>query len=384
MPKNDMGQRLLGPMQDKYGADKIMMASDMPRRPTISSGSLALDLATGVGGFPSDRAMEIAGAEGTGKTTLGLLAMANFLDANPTRGAIILDTEHKLESSWVRQLVGAERESRTVVLWPRSAEQATNMYIDAVGGNEKKKIPAGQICFAMLDSIGGSPTSRRNEDYEVSGFGGNSLAITEFANVATGFSRIYQCATLGINQVREDMSGYHRHLTPGGRGWKHACALRLLVKKGKGKLTEKINDEDVQIGYEVAVKVVKNGMAAEGRTCSYWFHNVPTERYGFGVDRIEEIARLGVLTGVIERKGGWYYHPQLPLDKGEARILGRDRLLDYLRLCPDPTRSSISQEITDRLKSGAYLSAVAPISDPEAPIEHSPYPNLLAQGEFDG
>ncbi len=381
MPKNDVGKKLLVPMQDKYGADKVMMASDMPKRSPISSGSLGLDLATGIGGFPADRAIEIAGAEGTGKTTLGLLAMANFLDANPTRGAIILDTEHKLEPSWIRQLVGAERESRTLVLWPRSAEQATNMYVAAVGGNAK--IPSGQVCFAMLDSIGGSPTERRNEDYEVAGFGGNSLAITEFANIAKNLSRIYQCLTVGINQVREDMSGYHRHLTPGGRGWKHACALRLLVKKGKGKLTEKINNEDIQIGYEVAVKVVKNGMAPEGRTTSYWFYNYPTDKYGFGVDRIEEIARLGVLTGAIERKGGWYHHFLLPLDKdGEGRILGRDRLMDFIR-SDISVQKDFSFDITARLKSGDYGSEVAPISDPEAPITEGSYPSLLGQGDFD-
>jgi recombination protein RecA len=380
MPKSQDVTKLIGQLKEQFGDNSAMLASDIPKRPPINSGSLAVDYAIGIGGIPSDRVTEIAGAEGTGKTTLALLAMANFLD-NDSRGAVILDLEHKLDAAWIKTLIGEEREQRVAVLWPDSAEQATNMYASVVGGNDKIKIPAGQVGFAIYDSIGGAPSERRNADYTVASFGGNSLAITEFARVAGAFSDKYHCATIGINQVRADMSGYNRHLVPGGHGWLHACTVRLQLKRGKGKAIEKINGEDVQIGYEIACKVVKNGVAAPGRTASYWFYNVPTAKYGFGVDTMEEILRLGILTGVIERKGGWYHHPLLPESKGENKIRGRDQLTDLIRADAD-LQKKFSVEIVERLRSGDYGAEVAPMSDPDAPIEESKYPNLLTQGEF--
>lgn len=376
-----MAQKMVGQLQEKYGANSVMMAKDIPKRPPISSGSLALDFAIGIGGFPSDRVVEIAGAEGCGKTTLALLSMASFLD-NDKRGAVILDTEHKIDSAWIKQLIGEERESRVMVLWPDTIEQATNMYASVVAGDEKLKIPPGTTGFVLLDSIGGSPTVRRNDDAEVGNYGGNAQGVGEFARRAAGHSHKYNCLTIGVNQIREDMKGYNRHLVPGGHAWLHACTVRLQLKRGKGKATEKINGEDFPIGYEIACKVVKNGVGAPGRTASWWFMNVPTEKYGFGVDTMEEIIRLGILTDVIERKGAWYHHPLLPEDKGEHKLLGRDRLVDFIR-ADAGLQKQFSAQITGALRSGDFGAEVAPMSDPDAPIEVSQYPNLLTQSEFD-
>ena len=349
---------LKGQLATKFGEDAVMMASDIPIRPPVSSGSLALDFACGVGGFPSDRVIEIAGAEGTGKTTLALLTLKNFLDADKTRGALILDTEHKLESAWVEQLIGTERMARVILAWPNSAEEATNVYVKAVS--------SGQISIVIFDSIGGSPTVRRNEDATVAGFGGNSLAITEFARAAAGHSQRYHCLTIGINQVRADMSGYNRHMVPGGRGWLHACALRIQLKKVKGTVSEKLAGEEVQVGYQVVAKVVKSGISAPGRTAWYWFHNVPTAKYGFGVDTLDEIIRLSILTGVIERKGAWYNHPMLP----GGKIMSQDRLTDHIR-GEENLRALLSREIMEKLQTGQFNSEVAPVSDPDAPIDES-------------
>ena len=359
---------LKGQLATKFGEDAVMMASDIPIRPPVSSGSLALDFACGVGGFPSDRVIEIAGAEGTGKTTLALLTLKNFLDADKTRGALILDTEHKLESAWVEQLIGTERMARVILAWPNSAEEATNVYVKAVS--------SGQISIVIFDSIGGSPTVRRNEDATVAGFGGNSLAITEFARAAAGHSQRYHCLTIGINQVRADMSGYNRHMVPGGRGWLHACALRIQLKKGKGTISEKLNGEDIQVGYQVVGKVVKSGISAPGRTAFWWFMNVPTEKYGFGVDTLDEIIRLSVLTGVIERKGAWYNHPSLP----GGKIMSQDRLTDHIR-GDENLRALLSREIMEKLQTGQFNSEVAPVSDPDAPLDDAIADRWLRMGE---
>jgi hypothetical protein len=230
----------------------------------------------------------------------------------------------------------------------------------------------------MLDSVGGAPTARRNEDAEVANYGGNALGVGEFARSAAAMSARYNCLTVGLNQIREDMAGYNRHMVPGGHAWLHAVALRLQLKKGKGKKHLKINGEEYQIGYEVVAKVVKNGLGAPGRVASYWFMNVPTEEYGFGVDRVEECVRLGLITEVIQRRGGWYSHPELP--GKDHQVLGQDKLLDAVR--EDPSlRVKISTDITDRLKSGNYGAQVAPMSDPDLPVEQSGFPKLLMGDE---
>src|SRR5262249_37947632 len=130
-------------LEKDYGPESIMFATDIPVRPRISSGSLALDFAM-CGGLPTDRCVGVAGAERTGKTALALLAMQNFLDAQPDRGALILDTEHKLSSEWVEQLIGSQRMKRVILAWPDHAEQATDIYVKAV--------KTGDISFVLFDS----------------------------------------------------------------------------------------------------------------------------------------------------------------------------------------------------------------------------------------
>ena len=356
--------KLVSQLREIHGAENIMLATEMPDRPMVSSGSLALDFACG-GGFPSDRLIEIAGAEGTGKTTLALLAMAKILDANPDRAGMIIDLEHKLDRDWVQMLIGEERASRVLLLPATYIEDATNYFADAVGGNEKKKIEPGQVCCAIIDSIGGAPTVRRNDDATVASFGGNTLGVKDFAILAAALSHKHACLTIGINQIRADMAGYNRHMVPGGKAWLHAVSLRIQLKKGKGTITEKINGEDMTVGYQVVGKVVKSGISAPGRTAWWWFMNVPTEKYGFGVDTIDEVVRLSTLTGVIERKGAWYNHPALP----DGKILSLDRLTDFIR-ADQPLRETLSKQILEQLQTGQFTE-VAPASDPEAPIDES-------------
>ena len=348
MANKGSAQKLLSKLQEGFGKDSVMMAADMPRHAVISSGSLALDFAVGVGGFPSDRVIEIAGEEGTGKTTLSILTMQRFLSAQPDRCALILDLEHKMDPDWLSRLITPVYSERVVYVQPDHIEQATNIYKSAAEG--------GEVCFALLDSIGGAPTSRRNSDAEVGSYGGNAQGVGEFARSAAAMSAKYRCLTVGVNQIREDMSGYKRHMTPGGHAWKHAVALRLQLKRGKGKVTQKVGGEDVQIGYEIACKVVKNGLAAPYRVANWWFYNVETSEYGFGVDTLEEIIRLGILTGVIERRGGWYNHPCLP----DGRVMGRERLVDFLR---GVDTADLSAEIVSRL--GNHATEVAPMTRPD-------------------
>ena len=345
--------KLKDDLVEGFGAESVMMASDIPVRPRISSGSLALDFAIG-GGMPTDRIVEVAGAEGCGKTSLALLTMQQFLDAQPDRGALILDVEHKLSADWVEQLIGAERMKRVILAWPDTAEQATDLYTKAV--------KTGQISFVLFDSIAGAPTQRVTEkSAEIGNVGGNALAITRFAQLASIYSQKYNVLTFCVNQIRDDMEGYHRVITPGGRALKHACVLRIQLKKGKGKVDEEVSGEKIQVGYTVVGKVVKNQQAAPGRTAWWWFLSIPTEKYGFGVDVDEEVVRLAVMIKIITRGGGWYSHPSLP----GGKVQGLARLTEHIKADREFAKNLQDQVRVSLADKG--IAEIAPISDPEAP-----------------
>ena len=358
---NKSVDKLLADLQAKFGENAVMRAVDVPVQAPITSGSLALDFATGVGGLPSDRVIEVAGDEGSGKTTLGLLTMMHFLDSFPDRIAIILDTEHKLTMDWVQYLIGSERMERVIYLSPDHMEQATNMYVDAVS--------SGQVGFVLFDSIGGSPTRAATEkEAEKVQVGGNSGAVTKFARLASTHSSKYHCLTFCINQVRTDMEGFRRHMTPGGHGLKHACVMRIKLRRStQDKVEAVVNGEKMVVGFKVFASLIKNQVAAPGRTAWWWFYNVDTPEYGFGIDTLEEVVRLAVATKVVTQNGSWYAHPALPEYKtsgehkvqglaGLNKIIGQDHLI----------QQTIVSETMAVLKTDTSLaSEIAPF-DPDA------------------
>lgn len=360
--------KLVDGLRKQFGEEaRIGTASQMESyRNFRSSGSLALDFALGNGGWPTNRVVEICGAEHTGKTTLALLTMRNFLLAEPERFGLLLDCEHKSDVDWVASLVGEDLMDRVVVVQPLHIEQATDMYVSLVGGNPKEGIPPGQFCIAVLDSIGGAPTMRvTTKSAEQASYGGNAIGVGNFARLAASHSNIYNCLTIGINQIRADLAGLHRTIRPGGHAWAHAIVQSVVLKRGPGRITHRIHGEEVPVAQEIRAKVIKNGCAPPGRTASYWFYNVAVDGHQLGVDTLDEIVRLAVLSGVVERKGAWYQHPALP----DGRINGKDKLEDAIR--SDATLfDTLRSEVMARLAEVG--DKVAPISDPDDPVDDAP------------
>lgn len=369
---------LLADLQKKFGERAVMRASEVPVGPPISTGSLALDFATGYGGFPSDRVVEIYGRPGTGKTTLALLAMLNALAKYPKKHALFMDVEHKITKEWLELIVGADLlKNRVLYVQPTSIENATNMYREAVGG--------GDICCAILDSIGGAPTVKRNDDAEVGHYGGNAMGVGEFARSASVMAAHHSCLTIGINQVRANMGMGFSDQTPGGHQWKHTCILSVELVRGKDTVTMKMPGEEkpVPIGYTVYAKIRKNQVGAPGRVAYYWFYNIFTEDHGFGVDQLNEISRLSLVTQVVRQTGGWYHHPAFPKDKkGEHKVQGLNSLLAIVK-SDDKLRETLVSEVLASLKEDGerLASAVAPMSDAEARIEPTPIQDLWIAGE---
>lgn len=355
--------KLIAGLRKQFGdTARIGKASELEQTRTFcSSGSLALDFALGNGGWPTNRVVEICGPEHVGKTTLALLTMRTFLTAEPERYGLYLDCEHKADAVWLATLLGEDLMDRIILVQPRSIEQATDIYVKIVGGTEG--LPPGSISVAVLDSIGGSPTMRViDKSAESASYGGNAIGVGNFARLAASHSNIYNTLTIGINQVREDMAGLHRTIRPGGMAWKYHITQSVVLKKGQGKLIEKLSGEDVPVGQEVKAKVIKNGCAIPGRVASYWFFNTPTATHDFGIDVLEEVVRLSLLTEVITRTGAYYNHPAL--DGG--KIMGKDALQAVIR-DDHALYATLRAEVMTRLDSVA--DEVAPMTDPEAPID---------------
>ena len=123
---------------------------------------------------------------------------------------------------------------------------------------------------------------------------------------------------------------------------------------------QKINGEDMLVGYQVFVKVVKSSVGAAGRVANYWFYNVKND-LGFGVDQVEEVSRLSSLTGVVERRGGYYFHPLFP----DGKVQAASNVTKFLK-DNDEARAAIYQETFDKMKSGTVdMSDIVPMTDPD-------------------
>jgi recombination protein RecA len=342
--------KLFAELQKTYGDKSVMMASDIKPYEVVSSGSLGLDYAIGIGGFPMNRVVEIAGAEGTGKTTLVLHTVNNVLKQYPNHVCLYIDIENRLTPDWVANFV--ESQDRVIVVKPDMMEEGTDMYVEALKSDLVK--------IAVLDSIGGAPSQRVvNKSAMIGDMGGNSIAVGRFSRFAQTLSGKHECLTIGINQVRDDMEGYKRLITPGGHAWKHASSLRIELKKGKEKVFDKVDGEEFQVGYPVIAKIHKNSLAAPGRAARYWFYNVPS-KYGFGVDSVDELSNLALLTSVIKQPAaGTFKHVTFP----DGKIRGRASVLDFIK--DHPAESAIIQaEVLDLLKT-THVKGIASQFDVE-------------------
>jgi len=343
---------LMKKLKSQYGEHSISLGSEIRRFEIVPSGSLCLDYITGIGGLPSNRVIEYAGEPQSGKSTLAMHSMNNALKMYPERLGIYFDLEQKITVDWMSHFI--ENMDRVLVLNPDHIEQATDMYREA--------LKMGTVCIAVLDSIGGAPTRRTTEkSAEIANFGGNAMGVGEFARSAATLGGKYQCQTIGLNQIRQDMTGYRRFMTPGGEAWKHACSLRVQFKRGPDKYVEKkANGEEVQVGYDVIVKTVKSGIGTPFRATKYRFYSEPNKAGVFGVDRLDEIMRLARLSEVVEKRGGWYYHSDLP----DGKIQGEANLLDHASEFPE-FADEIERQIRAKIARGENISGASVMFDEE-------------------
>jgi len=279
----------------------------------IPSGSMALDSALGVGGFPRGRVVEIFGPESSGKTTLTLHLIAEAQKAGGV--AAFIDAEHALDPGYARKL-GVDVDN-LLVSQPDSGEQALEI--------AAALIASGALDVVVIDSVAALvPKAELEGEMGDSHMGLQARLMSQALRKLTGVVGRTGTCMVFINQIREKIGVMfgNPETTTGGRALKFYASVRLDIRR-----IAAIKDGDTAIGNRTRVKVVKNKVASPFREAEFDI------LYGEGISREGDLLDMGVTHNLVEKSGSWFSY------RGERIGQGRDNARQYLREHPDLCRT---------------------------------------------
>jgi len=308
----------------------------------ISSGSISVDYALGVGGFPRGRICEIFGPESSGKTTIALQVIA---EAQKTGGmAAFIDVEHALDPIYAKQL-GVDTDN-LLVSQPDYAEQALEI--------TSALISSGSIDVLVVDSVAALvPKAELDGEMGDSHMGVHARLMSQAMRKLTGIVSKSNTCLIFINQIREKIGVMfgNPETTTGGRALKFYSSVRIDIRR-----IAAIKDGDAVTGNRTKVKVVKNKVAPPFREAEFDII------YGEGVSREGDLLDLGVTHNIIEKSGSWFSY------KGERVGQGRENVRQFLKDNPD-IRVKIDVELRKSLglnkNAEAEAAAPTPIDTPK-------------------
>ncbi|NPA12711.1 MAG: recombinase RecA [Aquificae bacterium] len=316
----------LAQIEKKFGKGSIMTLSSEAIKSveTIPTGSLSLDMATGVGGIPRGKVIEIYGPESSGKTTLTLHIIAETQKMGGK--AVFIDAEHAFDPKYA-SAIGVNVED-LLVSQPDYGEQALEI--------AETLIRSGAVDVVIIDSVAALvPKAEIEGDIEESNVGLHARLMSKAMRVLKGAVNKSNTALILINQIREKVGAYgNPETTTGGRAIKFFADMRLEVRK------KDIKDGSEKIGNRVKVKVVKNKLAPPFKEAEF------DVIYGEGISREGEILDLGEELGIIQKSGAWYSYGSIKLGQGKEKA----RL--FLKENPQ-IREEIEQKIREELTNGA-------------------------------
>ena len=289
-------------IEKTYGAGAVMRLGQREKMDVdvISTGSMTLDLALGVGGVPRGRIIELYGPESSGKTTVALHIVA---EAQKTGGvAAFIDVEHALDPKYAKAL-GVDTDN-LLVSQPDSGEQALEI--------AEQLVRSGAVDVLVVDSVA-AMTTRAEIDGEMGDNHVGQLArlMSQAMRKLTSVVSKTGCVAIFINQIREKIGVMYGNpeTTPGGRALKFYATVRLDVRKG-----EVIKEGGVPIGNKMRVKVVKNKVAPPFRECE--FENI----YGHGINRDGEVVDLAVELEIVKKSGSWFSYNGVKIGQGRDSV----------------------------------------------------------------
>ena len=329
-------------IEKQFGKGAVMRLGESPRQQVdvISTGSLGLDMALGIGGIPRGRIIEIYGPESGGKTTLSLSIVA---EAQRKGGvAAFVDAEHALDPIYAKSL-GVNIDD-LLVSQPDTGEQALEIV--------ELLTRSGAIDVIVVDSVAALVPQAEIEGQMGDAFVGiQARLMSQALRKLTAALSKSNTACIFINQIREKVGVMYGNpeTTPGGRALKFYASVRLDVRK-QGQPIKVGNDA---IGNRVKVKVTKNKLAPPFRE-----HEIELY-FGKGIDPMADLVTVAIATGVIEKSGSW-------LSYGETRLgQGKEKAADLLRAAPQ-----MAQEIREKVLAQAgkmpLVVAGEEESEPEA------------------
>ena len=312
----------LDKLDKTYGKGTVMKMGDSPDEnvESISSGSISLDIALGVGGYPKGRVIEIYGPESSGKTTLTLHAIA---ECQKNGGiAALIDAEHAFDRFYAEKL-GVDIEN-LIISQPDHGEQALEI--------ADNLIRSGAIDMVIIDSVAAlTPKSEIEGEMGDSKMGLHARLMSQALRKLTASISKTNCTVVFINQLREKigiMFG-NPETTTGGNALKFYASIRLDIRRS----TQIKNSDGVVMGNKTRVKIVKNKVAPPFKLAEFDI------MYGEGISKIGEIIDLGVNAEIIDKSGSWFSYEGTKLGQG------RDAVKNLLKDNPE-----LMQTIESKLK----------------------------------
>ncbi len=332
--KDKVLESVLADIEKQFGKGAIMRLGEEEHIEidTTSSGSLALDIALGVGGFPVGRIIEIFGPESSGKTTIALQAIAEVQKIGGR--AAFIDAEHALDPVYARNL--GVNINDLLLSQPDTGEQALEI-CDALVKSEA-------VDLIVIDSVAALvPQAEIDGEMGDSHVGLQARLMSQALRKLSGNMNKSKTTCIFINQLREKvgiMFG-NPETTPGGRALKFYSSVRLDIRKG-----EQIKSGDTVVGNKVNIKVVKNKVSPPFRTASVDI------MYGEGISREGEIVDLASDIDIIDKSGAWYSY------NGDKIGQGKENVKNYLKNNP-----ALKIEIENKIKDHYGFKLTEPVKE---------------------